>query len=261
MKQYFCCSDVHGYFREFKDALRQAGFDACNSEHIVLLCGDAFDRGPDAKKLLDFLLQLQECNRLIYVKGNHEYLMENLLKQIKNREPISGYHWYNKTLDTLCQLTNYDPYDIALGVKDYKTISRKLSKYRKLVSKCVNYYELGDCIFVHGWIPHIRNYQMLSKCKDWDKASWYNGMQEWNNGWRLDDKTIVCGHWHTSFGNYYYHGEGSGEFEKDSCFEPFIDYGIIALDGCTAFSKIVNVVKILEDGYVSITDNKDRRLK
>lgn len=244
--KYFVVSDIHSYFREFKDAIRKAGFDCGNDNHILILCGDAFDRGPDAKKLLDFLLQLQECNRLIYVKGNHEYLMENLLKQIKNREPISGYHWYNKTLDTLCQLTNYNPYDIALGVgiKDYRKILRRLSKYRKLVAKCVDYYELNNYIFVHGWIPHIKNYYMLSKCKDWEKASWYNGMQEWNNGWRLDDKTIVCGHWHTSFGNYFYHNRGSGEFEADSDFGIFEDYGIIALDACTALSKKVNVLVI-----------------
>lgn len=242
--EYFVVSDIHSYYKEFKEALRKAGFDCGNINHILILCGDAFDRGPDAKKLLDFLLQLQECNRLIYIKGNHEYLMEDCLRQIKERRPISKHHWQNHTLHTVSQLTGYDILDIALGVYDYKKLSRKLSKYRKLVAKCIDYYELDSYIFVHGWIPHIENYQMLSKCEDWDKASWYNGMQEWNNGWRLDGKTIVCGHWHTSFGNYYYHGEGSGEFEKDSCFEPFIDYGIIALDACTAFSKKVNILVI-----------------
>lgn len=261
MKQYFCCSDVHGYFREFKDALRQAGFDICNPEHIVLLCGDAFDRGSDAKRLLDFLVSLHQCGRLVYVKGNHEYLMEHCLQCLKEKVPIPNAHWHNKTLNTISQLTRFDELDLALGVVDYTKISRRLSKYRKLVSKCVNYYELGDYIFVHGWIPHIRTYEQLAMCQDWEQCSWYNGMQEWDNGWRLDNKTIICGHWHTSFGNYNYHHKGSGEFEKDADFSPFIDDGIIALDGCTAFSKIVNVIKISEDGYVSITNNKDRRWK
>lgn len=242
--KYFVVSDIHSYYREFKDALRKAGFDCGDNNHILILCGDAFDRGPDAKKLLRFLLQLQECNRLIYIKGNHEYLMEDCLKQMKEGKDVGIHHWYNKTLDTIFQLTGYNSYDIALGVYDYKKLSRKLSKYRKLVAKCIDYYELNNYIFVHGWIPHIRNYYMLSKCKDWEKASWSNGMEEWHNGWTLDNKTIVCGHWHTSFGNYLYHNKGSGEFESNADFGIFEDDGIIALDACTAFSKKVNILVI-----------------
>ena len=72
-------------------------------------------------------------------------------------------------------------------------------------------------------------------------------MEDWYNGWRFKDKIIVCGHWNTSFGNYKYHHIGSGEFQQDSSFEPFIDEGIIALDACTAYSKKINILVIDEN--------------
>lgn len=69
-------------------------------------------------------------------------------------------------------------------------------------------------------------------------------MEEFRTWGGIENKTIVCGHWHTSFGNYNYHHKGSGEFEEDSDFGIFEDKGIIALDACTAFSKKVNILKL-----------------
>ena len=59
----------------------------------------------------------------------------------------------------------------------------------------------------------------------------------------MEDKTIVCGHWHTSYGHAKYEGKGS-EFEADADFSPFCASGIIALGACTAFSRTVNVITI-----------------
>ena len=60
-----------------------------------------------------------------------------------------------------------------------------------------------------------------------------------------DDKTIICGHWHTSYGHSRYEGKGS-EFGEDADFSPYMAPGIIALDACTAYSGIVNCI-IIED--------------
>ena len=60
-----------------------------------------------------------------------------------------------------------------------------------------------------------------------------------------EGKTIVCGHWHCSYGHSEYEGIGS-EFGPDADFSPYYAPGIIALDACTAHSGRVNVV-VLED--------------
>lgn len=252
MKTYYITSDIHSFYSELRKALTKKGFKVNNKNHILIICGDAFDRGLEAKELLKFLLKLKKQNRLIYIKGNHEWLMEDLLDDLKNNTSISYYHYTNGTLGTLSQLCNINIYDLLSGFYNYNKIMLDMKDYFKLVKDSKFYYEIDDYIFVHGWIPHIRHYEDLKDVHEdeWKRASWLNGMLEWNNGWRFNGKTIVCGHFHTSYGNYHYHGEGSGEFEEDSCFESFIDYGIIALDACTAYSHKVNIIKINEKGEI-----------
>ncbi len=77
----------------------------------------------------------------------------------------------------------------------------------------------------------------------WEGARWLNGMQMWNAGVIEKGKTIVCGHYRTSYGHSKIQGNG-GEFREDADFSPFIDDGIIALDACTAYSGFVNCVVI-----------------
>lgn len=70
----------------------------------------------------------------------------------------------------------------------------------------------------------------------------------------MEGKTVVCGHWHTSYGHSKLHSDGVEFPNKYSAnpehryanFDPFVDNGIIALDGCTALTDKVNCV-VLED--------------
>lgn len=249
MREYFITSDVHGFYDEFISALDKAGFSLNNSEHFLIICGDLFDRGKQAKELLKYLIHLDNLGRLILIRGNHEDLLDDCLEEIKAKRFISPHHWSNGTVDTISQLTNIAIENFKSNLVDYDIIKEDLKDYYNLINKAKNYYELGDYIFVHGWIPHVRDYKDLENVSDeeWRKAAWLNGMEEWNYGWRFADKTIVCGHWHTSFGNYFFHNKGSGQFESDSDFNPFIDEGIIALDACTAYTRFVNIIKICEN--------------
>ena len=96
------------------------------------------------------------------------------------------------------------------------------------------------------------------KYGDWEDARWSNGMKEWSRGYRFIDKTIVCGHYHTSWGHCWLHDYGvefddeyyeNAEADKRAHFEPFIDKGIIALDSCIAYSDEAYCYKIeIEDG-------------
>ena len=77
------------------------------------------------------------------------------------------------------------------------------------------------------------------------KARWYNGMAAAAQGVTEEGKTILCGHWNTSYGHSCLEGKGS-EFGADADFSPYYGSGIIALDACTGHSGIVNCV-VLED--------------
>ena len=122
----------------------------------------------------------------------------------------------------------------------------------------VDYFETEHYICVHGWIPctpislsstekayvSIPDWRNAGK-ELWEKARWINGMEAAHSGIVEPGKTILCGHWHCSFGHANYEHDGS-EFEYDANFTPYRANGIIALDACTALSGKVNCV-VIED--------------
>ena len=53
------------------------------------------------------------------------------------------------------------------------------------------------------------------------------------------EKTIVCGHFHSAWGHQVFEG-------KKNDFSPYYDEGIIAIDGCTSYTRMVNCI-VIED--------------
>lgn len=263
MKTYFVTTDIHSYFDIFKKELLKQGFDEKNEEHYLIICGDLFDRGQQAKELLNWILEFNKTGRLILIRGNHEDLLFDCLKELEEARHMSPHHISNGTLNTICQLCDLNEFDVQMGFYDYKKIHKKLTPLLELINTMKNYYELDKYVFVHGWVPYtlqdshdpnqqegefscvmIPEIDLNAEEFMWKSARWYNGMQEWYRGITIPDKTIVCGHWHCSYGQFHYHNKGFGEFEDTSDFSPFIDQGIVALDACTAFSGKINVIKI-----------------
>ena len=253
MKKYFVSSDIHSFYTLWKKELKKKGFDEKNPEHILIICGDLFDRGKEAIKCLNFVCKMIKQDRAICICGNHEDLLTELLK----RKMAWLHDMSNGTEDTVYQFEKLfklkeDEY------LDFDEICEKVLKNKKFnlyINSLKDYYETPKHIFVHGYIPcgtgkyGDKNYRYNP---DWRNdsfywAKWVNGMDAWSCGIKEEGKTIVCGHWHTSFGNYNLHNVGNGEFEKDSDFETFKDDGIMALDGCIAFSGKVNVEVIEEE--------------
>ena len=253
--KYFVVADVHGYCTKLKKALKEAGFDKDNPNHCFISCGDLLDRGEQPQECLDFVLSLNPARR-IFIRGNHEDLMELAIV----RGTFVNYDMTNGTAATARKLTGTrNDIDALIGMRQHK-------QYNEYISECIDYYELDKYIFVHGWIPcgvyythkmsgtsvsysfySGEDWRTLPK-EDWQEARWINGMEAWYYGIRIPNKTIVCGHWHTSWGHTYLHKLGrefNPPYEKGlAFFEPFIDEGIIAIDACTAYSGIVNCVVI-----------------
>lgn len=264
---YFITSDVHSFYNELITALDEKGFDKNNKDHILIICGDLFDRGPDSKKLLKFVQSLDD--RFIYISGNHEDLLSGCVYEMVSGKSVGIHHYSNGTVKTIAQLCDIDEKELR-STRLSDDIKYLVNGYMKRVlswinEKSINYYELGDYIFVHGWIPTDcdgidcfgkEKNPRASKREYWDtypdcwkEAKWSNGMAMWKKGVKIPGKTIVCGHFHSSWGHSHLHQDRK-EFppknRKDwqKSFEPFIEDGIIALDACTVYSGFVNVLKI-----------------
>ena len=253
--RYYVVADIHGFYTEFRQALNEQGFFEDSQPHKLIVCGDLYDRGNEAKELQAFILDLIEKDEVILIQGNHEDLMLQLSNGWANWSFLQGHHQANGTIDTVTQLTGHTVTDMFLKTDEVGRSLLHNAFIQTIIPKMVNYYETKNHIFVHGWIPckydkdessytMIEDWRNASK-QQWDEARWINGMEAAYNGILEKDKTIVCGHWHTSYGHAHYHNDGSEDGE-DANYNPYFANGIIALDGCTKRSKIVNCI-VIED--------------
>lgn len=263
--KYFITSDVHSFFNELMTALNEKGFERENKEHKLIICGDLFDRGDGTKPLYDFIKDLHEKERLIYIRGNHEDLLFDCVNEIACGKVPNQHHFSNGTVKTICMFCGQCEWIVYDAEWRKKIVEIMLPILKFIKESAVDYFEIGNYIFVHGWIPYdsddaniyhakknmrynpawndssIENYE-----QKWKEARWTNGMFAWIQDVRILGATIVCGHWHCNWGHANIH-KACSEWGQDAIFEPFIDEGIIAIDACTAHSGKVNVIIIDDD--------------
>lgn len=254
MAKFFVTSDVHSFFSIFQQALLDKGFEIDNPEHKLIVCGDLFDRGDQTVELFEFVKSLGD--RFTYVTGNHESLLFDCMADIYAGRIPGRHHFSNGTIKTICQFcgqSEWIMYDPTWRTKICEVMQPVLDF---ISDNCVDYAEVGDYVFVHGWLPCYQGLDDFrdATSEDWERARWNNGMDMWKNSkCRVEGKTVVCGHWHCSWG--WSHIRQDRKEWPNKCrddwrksFEPFIDNGIMAIDACTAYSGLCNVVVIEEDG-------------
>ena len=93
-KRIFAVSDIHGHYTILKAALDEAGFNSEDDKHLLVVCGDLFDRGRENRKVYDFVRKLK--NKVL-VCGNHD---ERLLHIIQDKR-INLCDIHNGTEDTV----------------------------------------------------------------------------------------------------------------------------------------------------------------
>lgn len=247
--KYYVTADIHGYYTLFRQALAASGFFEDAAPHKLVVLGDLFDRGAEARQLQEFILELLEKEQVILIKGNHEDLFEALVGEDRG-QPLN-HHVHNGTYDTALQLTGYDSAMAGIRRYDFVDAGKRTPFYTKIIPSMLDFYETDHYVFVHGWISCIYEHGKYSYYSDWRNAGadgWENA--RWSNGMEaaqtcMEEKTILCGHWHASYGHAKYEKKGT-EFGPDADFSPYYGPGIIALDACTAFSGRINVI-VLED--------------
>jgi len=256
--KYFVVADIHGFYDEFIKAITLAGFDEENTNHMLITLGDNFDRGRQPYEVYMYLKKLKNKGRCILVKGNHEDLMIDAIDR--------GYTMYhdvtNGTVKSMVDLVHRINPNMESTVDDIIETLRKSPIYN-FMKDMIDYYETDNYIFTHGYIPveilkKSGEYKYLSKWRNADKESfrkarWLNGMEvaEYHKIYEKGKK-IVVGHWHASYGNvrkkYGFDLDTktlySLEFSDMKLFYPYRGKNIIAVDGCTVFTKKVNVVVI-----------------
>ena len=238
MMEVFAVSDVHGHYSEMMAALREAGFDPHNEEHFFLSCGDLFDRGFENYEVYKFVSDLP---RRILLKGNHEDILSAALE----RTWLTDTDIDNGTAVTVRQLLGDDSVDVD-GRIDSVAYADKITELRGFTASMLDYYEIGDHIFTHGWLPVVFSGRYPSVDPNWRNASseeWVEArLLEWQQfyavGAVLDGKVIVCGHRPSRMGNMF---DPTREPDDST---PFYGKGMIVIDAGTVRSGRVNVLRL-----------------
>lgn len=257
--KYFVVSDIHSHYDELIETLDNAKFDINNDNHILISLGDVWDRGSNPIQVMDFLLNLYDKKRAILIRGNHEDLLSSLLK----RGYLGMYDVHNGTFETIyhlawhCTKEKRSKTQVRCDLDYLCDIISKNKTIQRFLNSMIDYYELGDYVFTHGFIPidYCYGYPMYKlKWKEaneaeWNKARFYNGIElcsEYNI--KIPNKTIVVGHYHCSYGNVRLeHGFNIDnnqayklEFSDMKYFKPYYNDGIIAIDSCVYETKKIN---------------------
>lgn len=238
----FAVSDVHGFYTELVDALKEAGYDENDPSHLLVMCGDYFDRGTEPLQMLEFLEGL-DPDRVVLIRGNHDDMMEDALLQ----GGIQSIHERNGTEKTLSALFNLSPFYLnsALRRSAFSPMGKRL---RRLIGRMQDMLETENYIFVHGWLPlkgigrfaRVMTDPVHATHAEWRRARWTEWMESYRYGLTVKDKTLVCGHRACAYAH---------EFDptRDRN-DPSIFYGdgVRAIDALTVVSGRVNVL-VVED--------------
>ena len=260
----FVLTDVHGFYSIMIDTLTEVGFFSEPEPPRLIVLGDLLDRGNEALKMVEFMKALKDEGRLTYVRGNHEDLLVACLQEISQGEvfnissPLS-HHFTNGTWDSLLQLSMMDKESALRYPRELVARVMHSTYYKELLPMTVDYLETEKHIFVHGYIPARESgrgafkwYTYDPDWRDadydaWRAARWYNGMSLSSTfGVKEPGKTVVCGHYHASYGHSRIRNLSS-EWGRDAIFEPYYDEGIIAMDASTANSGKMNCL-VFEEG-------------
>ena len=232
MKKLFVVSDIHGHYTLMKEALDRAGFDKENPEHLLICCGDYFDRGTENQQVLRFF---QRLKHKVLLCGNHEDMLLKLLDEGKLRT----HHYMNGTLNTVWEFFGKYAIDPVSDRIDFSGKTGTVNNLISFIEELEDYYETEDYVFLHGWLPHNGETEEGRKEADkeaWEESRWWRWNMEYSGERPLADKTLVCGHVPT------YGAKVFQEDRKDDDSSIFYGNGLIAIDAGTATSRQVNVL-------------------
>ena len=192
--RYYVVADVHGFYSELQAALTEKKFYEDKEPHKLVVCGDLLDRGGEALKVQEFILELLKKGKVILIRGNHEDLfldlIDNAEKWMTKADIYSTHHWRNGTIDAALQLTGKDLLTSVLYPEGFELKAKNTPFYKTIIPAMKDYYETKNYIFVHGWIPcrvmgrgtgtkdtyiYEENWREQGE-EQWDEARWLNGM-------------------------------------------------------------------------------------
>jgi serine/threonine protein phosphatase 1 len=106
----FAIGDIHGCFDKLKSLIAACEFVSAGRDARFVCIGDYVDRGPDTRRVIDFLIhkQLHEKDRFICLRGNHEEMLSRAANTERSDHELMNW-WANGGEQTLDSYGVNDP--------------------------------------------------------------------------------------------------------------------------------------------------------
>jgi len=166
----YAIGDIHGCFNSMKELIENK--IQLRKEDNLIFLGDYIDRGPDSKKVLDYIIELQNNDYdIVTLLGNHESMLVDA--------------WYNESATSKWIQNGGSETLRSFDIDSLKAID---PKYIDFFKNLKFYYELDKYLFVHAGFndklenPFSDNYSML-----WSRREeYFNPL--------LNNRTVIHGH-------------------------------------------------------------------
>ena len=159
--------DIHGCLKALEVLV---DFVSPKENDTLVTLGDYIDRGPDSKKVIDFLIGYDKSNKLITLKGNHEQMMENARQSIQESQ-----FWLVNGGDATMDSFN------AFSLEDID------DHYWRFMADCPLYHESENHIMAHaGLEPDLPLDEQPTEVLLWKRI--------FDTEPHISGKTLICGH-------------------------------------------------------------------
>jgi len=164
--------DIHGHSTALRALLAEV--DPGPADTLVFL-GDYVDKGPDVAGTLEFLIGLGQRRNCIFLRGNHDQMLVDAL-----RDPALRESW--ESLAGPDALGSYGPGPAA------EILDRFPPHHRDFLERtCQLYHETEDFLFVHGGIRE----SVAPQDEEPERLMWTTLSQALPH---YSGKTVICGH-------------------------------------------------------------------
>ena len=159
--------DIHGCHRALTTLLAFVGISATDT---LVFVGDAVDRGPSSKQVVDCILSLRKKCNVVFIMGNHEEMM---------RDAISGRGLWNAWLDAGGQAT----------LDSYGGSAENIpSEHIRFLTSAAPFFETDSEIFVHANLEH--GVSLPNQTSDFLRWKHIGGTERPYSS----VKRVICGH-------------------------------------------------------------------
>ncbi len=185
----FVIGDIHGEITKLKDLMKHLlKFGAKK----LIFIGDYINKGENSKLTLDYLVQLSQQQNVIFLMGNHEYMLLEYMRRKRYKQQLMKYTLTSTIEDFSVSFDNLEKYIY--------------SHYQNFFDSLELYYETEKYFISHAGIDIKYINQSLDVIPE--EAFLFSRYDFIRSKLMINDKIFIFGH--TAFSYPFYDGTKIG---------------------------------------------------